>query len=110
MVNLIYNIISSNADDGKQHKDNSNNNNIIKYLELKNDRILCLSEKNYENLIVALTNNAIDAAAASSYSSSNSTLSLTSGSSAFTNLSDQNNTCRKEESEIFRDSKADISE
>jgi hypothetical protein len=63
-----------------------------------------------------LTNNAIDTAAASSssssssYSSSNSTLSLTSGSSAILNLSDQNKTYRKEESEIFRDSKGDIAE
>jgi hypothetical protein len=58
-----------------------------------------------------LTNNAIDtAAASSSYSSSNSTLSLTSGSSAILNLSDQNKTYRKEESEIFRDSKGDIAE
>ena len=62
----------------EQLKYNSNNNNIFKYLELKNDRILYLSEKNYKNLIVVLTNNAIDISAAS-YSSSNSTLSLTSG-------------------------------
>jgi hypothetical protein len=79
---------------------------------LKNDRIIRLSEKNYENLIVALTNNAINTAAASSssYSSSTSTLSLASGSSAILNLSDQNNTYRKEESEIFRDSEGDIAE
>jgi hypothetical protein len=61
-----------------------------------------------------LTNNAIDTAAASSstssYSSSNSKLSLISGSSAILNLSDQNKTYRKEESEIFRDSKGDIAE
>ena len=62
----------------EQLKYNSNNNNIFKYLRLKNDRILYLSEKNYKNLIVVLTDNAIDISAAS-YSSSNSTLSLTSG-------------------------------
>jgi hypothetical protein len=56
------------------------------------------SGKELWNLIDALTNNAI-AAAASSYSSSNSTLSLTSESSAFPNLSYQNNTYRNEESE-----------
>ena len=71
--------------------------------------LLYLSEKSYKNLIVVLTNNAIDIDAAS-YSSSNSTLSLNSGSAAFLKLSDQNNTYRKEESEIFRDSKGDIAE
>lgn len=97
------------ANDSERTTHNSNNNNIFKYLKLKNDRILHLSEKNYNNLIVVLTNNAVDISAAS-YSSSNSTLSLTSGSSAFLNLLDQNNTYRKEESEILCDSKRDIAE
>ncbi len=66
MVKLIQNIPSAN--NGEQYKDD--NNNITKYLELNKDRILNLGEKNYENLIEALTNNVIDAAA----SSSNATL------------------------------------
>ncbi len=79
MVKLIQNM--SSANDGEQHKDN---NNIIKYLESNKDRILNLGEKNYENLVEALTNNAIDIA------SSNPTLSLPQSSSpTFPNLSDQ---------------------
>ena len=63
MVKLIQNIPSAN--DGGQHKDN---NNITKYLELNKDRILNLGEKNYENLVEALTKNAIDNAANASSS------------------------------------------
>jgi hypothetical protein len=67
MVNLIQNIPSANDE---EHKDNSNN--IVKYLESNKDRLLDLAEKNYENLLEALTNNSLDTAA----SSSNPTLSL----------------------------------
>jgi hypothetical protein len=62
MVKLIQNM--PNANDGEQHKDD--NNNITKYLESNKDKILDLAEKNYENLIEALTNNAIGADASSS--------------------------------------------
>ena len=73
MVNLIQNMTTTN--DREHNKDN--NNNITKYLESNKDRILDLAEKHYENLVKALTNNAIDdaATAASSYSF-NPTLSL----------------------------------
>jgi hypothetical protein len=63
MVNLIHNI--SSANDHEQHKDN---NSITKYLDFNKDRILDLTEKNYENLVEALTNNAIDNAANASSS------------------------------------------
>ncbi len=59
MFKLIQN--APRANDGEQYKDN--NNNITKYLELNKDRILNLGEKNYENLVEAFTNNAIDTAA-----------------------------------------------
>jgi hypothetical protein len=55
MVKLIQNIPSAN--DVEQHKDN--NNSITKYLESNKDKILDLAKKNYENLVEALTNNAI---------------------------------------------------
>jgi hypothetical protein len=76
MVKLIHNIPSVN--DGEQYKDD-NNNNIVKYLELNKDRILNLGEKNYENLVKVLTNNAIYSAFTAS---SNSTLSLPHSSSS----------------------------
>ena len=56
---------------GEQYKDN---NNIVKYLESNKDSILGLSEKNYQNLVEALTNNTIDNAA--NASSSDPALSL----------------------------------
>jgi hypothetical protein len=62
MVKLIQNMPSAN--DSEQYK--GNNNNITKYLELNKDRILNLAEKNYENLVQALTNNAIYTAATTS--------------------------------------------
>ncbi|HJU79163.1 MAG TPA: hypothetical protein VJ599_06320 [Nitrososphaeraceae archaeon] len=68
-VKLFQNI--PGAIDGEQYKDN--NNHITKYLEINKDRILNLGEKNYENLVEELTNNAINTVA--DYSSSNSTLS-----------------------------------
>jgi len=66
MLNLIQHIPGANDDE--QHKDN---NSITKYLEFNKDRILTLTEKNYENLVEVLTDNAIAAA-----SSSNPKLSL----------------------------------
>jgi hypothetical protein len=66
MANLIYSI-PINANNGEQHKDN--NNNSIKYLEANKDILLDLAEKNYENLVEALTKNAIHIAASASSSS-----------------------------------------
>jgi hypothetical protein len=103
MVKLIQN--TPGANDGEQDKDN--NNNITKYLELNKDRILNLGEKNYENLVEAFTKNAINTAANSSY---NPTLSLPQLSSTFPNLSNENDIYRKEESEIYDNSKGDIVE
>jgi hypothetical protein len=74
MAKLIYNIPSVN--DGEQYKDN---NNIVKYLESNKDSILDLVEKHYENLVEALTNNAIFTATASS----DAILSLPQSSSTF---------------------------
>jgi hypothetical protein len=71
MVNLIYS--TSIANSSEQHKDD-NSNNITKYLNVNKDRLLDLTEKNYENLVEALTNDSISSVAASS--SSNLTLSL----------------------------------
>ena len=56
MVKLIQNMLSAN--DGQQHKEN--NDNAIKYLEANKNSILHLTEKNYENLVGALTNDAVD--------------------------------------------------
>ena len=77
MVNLIQNI--PHANDGEQHKDN--NINITNYLESNKDMILALTEKNYENLVEALTNDSISSAAVYS---SNSMLSLPQSSSSST--------------------------
>ncbi len=60
MVKLIQNIPSAN--DGERYKDN--NDNMTKYLELNKDSLLDLAEKNYENLVKALTDNSISNAAA----------------------------------------------
>jgi hypothetical protein len=68
MAKLIRNIPGAN--NGEQYKDN----NITKYLEANKDTLLDLAENNYENLVQALTNNAIGTAA----SSFNPTLSLAS--------------------------------
>ncbi len=104
MVKLIQNITSAN--DGEQHKDN--HIDITQYFESNKDRILILSEKNYENLVEALTNIAINTAADSSY---NSTLSLPQSSlSTFPNLSTQSDIYRKEESEFYDSSRDDIDE
>jgi hypothetical protein len=80
MINIIYKILTAN--DGEQLKDN-NNDNAIKYLESNKDNILDLAEKHYENLVEALTNNAITIA------SSNPKPALPPSSSTFLNLSNQ---------------------
>jgi hypothetical protein len=56
MVKLIQNI--PRANDGEQHKDNDNR--ITQYLEFNKDNLSDLAEKYYENLVEALTKNAID--------------------------------------------------
>ncbi|SRR5829696_5319167 len=61
MASLIYNI--PRANDGKP---DDNTYNITKFIEANKDKILDLAEKNYENLVEALTNNAISSADASS--------------------------------------------
>jgi hypothetical protein len=71
MVKLFYNIPRVN--DGRQPEEN--NNSIPQYLKSNKDSILDLVKKNYENLVEALTDNAIAAA-----SSSNPKLSLRSSS------------------------------
>ena len=88
--------------DGEQQKDN--HINITQYFESNKDRILNLGEKNYENLVEAFTNHAIDTAADSS---SNLTSSLPQSSSTFPNLS-HNDTYTIEESEIYPNNKDDI--
>ncbi len=85
----------STANDGQQHKDNDNI--ITQYFEFNKDRILYLTEKNYENLVEALTNNAINTAA----SSSNATL---------LSPSIGSDTYIKEESESFHHSRGDIAD
>jgi hypothetical protein len=91
MVKLIQNMPSAN--DCEQYKDN---NNIVKYLESNKDSILGLAEKNYENLLEALTNNVI----ATASSSFNSTLP---SSSTIPNLSNQSDIYRTKEPEIYDD-------
>ena len=51
----------------------NNNNGNTKYLEVNKDNILYLTEKHYENLVEALTNDSISNGTTSS---SNPTLSL----------------------------------
>jgi hypothetical protein len=67
MINIIYKILTAN--DGEQRK--GDNDSVTKYLESNKDIILDLGEKNYEKLLEALANNAINTVA-----SSNFTLSL----------------------------------
>jgi hypothetical protein len=103
MIKAIYNISIANND-----KDNKNNS-ITNYLELNKDRILNLGEKNYENLVEALTNNVINTAAVAA--SSNPELSLPSSSSSmFLGQSNQDGTYRIEESESFHHSNEDIAD
>ena len=56
MVNLVYSI--SSTKDDELRKDNSNN--VTKYLESNKNSLSDLAEKHYENLIEALTNNALN--------------------------------------------------
>jgi len=79
MVKLIQNMPSAN--DSEQDKDN---NNITKYFESNKANLLDLAEKNFENLVEMLTNNAIALTAAAS---SNPGLSLPQSSSTLPNLS-----------------------
>ena len=92
--------------DGKQDEDN--NNNITQYIESNKDRIRDLSMKNYENLVNALTNNATNAACASSL---NPTLSLPQSSSTFNVCPDnQSDIFRKEDPGNYHNSKGDIAD
>jgi hypothetical protein len=100
IIKAIYNI--STANNGEQYK-HTNNDNIIRCLEFNKHTLLDLAEKQYENLVEVLTNNAINAVCASL----NPTLSLTS-SSIFPKLSNQSDKYRIEQSESFRNSKGDI--
>ena len=103
MVKLIHNIPSAN--NGEQYKDN--NDNLTNYLESNKDSLLELTEKNYENLVEALTNDSISNATTSS---SNPTLSLAQSSSTFSNPYNQCDTCRIQEAETYHNSKGDIAE
>jgi F0F1-type ATP synthase gamma subunit len=104
MVNLIYNVHTTN--DSEQLKDN--NNSITQYVESNKDSLLYLTEKNYENLLEKLTNNAIDTALTSSF---NPTSSLPLPSSTFfLDPYNQSDTYRIEKSESFHHSKGDIAE
>ena len=108
MAKLIYNIPAS-MNDGEKYIDD--NDNITKYLEINKDRLLDFTEKHYENLVEALTNNAIDNAAVAASSSSNLSLSQPqSSSSTFPNLSNKNNIYRIEEAETYHNSEDDISD
>jgi hypothetical protein len=102
MTNLIHKIAITN--DGEQHKDD-NNNNAIKYLEVNKNSLSDLAEKHYENLVEALTNNAVD------NTSPNPTLS---SSSTFPSSFDQSDIYRREESETYHndndDNKLDIAD
>ena len=100
MVKLIQNITGAN--DGEQHKDN--HINITQYFESNRDRIMNLGEKNYENLVEALTNNAIDIVATSSISS------MLEPSSTFLGPCPQTYIHRVEESEGFHNNEGDIAD
>jgi hypothetical protein len=108
MVKSIYAISLTNVND-RRHNDNDDNDNAIKCLESNKDNILDLTEKHYENIVEALTKDAIDIA--TSASSLNSTLSLPhSSSSAFSNSFDQIDIFRKEESESSHNRKGGIAD
>jgi hypothetical protein len=68
---------------------------------------LNLGEKNYQNIVEGLTNNAMEA---TTYASPNPTLSLPQSSSTFPNLSNKNNIYRIEEAETYHNSEDDISD
>jgi hypothetical protein len=101
MANIIYN--ASIANDGEQHNDN----NITKYLEFNKDSLLDLAEKLCENLVEALTNDAVNNAVASTF---NLALSLSQSSSTFPSPSMQNDTYRIEESETYHNCKGDLAD
>ena len=101
MVKLIQNIPSTN--DGEQHEDN----NITKYVESNKNRILALTEKNYENLTEALTDNVVGSAVTASLS--NPALLLRQPSTFFS-LSYQIDTSNTEESENFHNNKGNIAD
>ena len=101
VVNLIQN--RAGANDGEQCKDN--HINITQYFESNKVSLLDLAEKNFENLVEVLTNNAIDTAADAS---SNPGSSLPQSSSTLPNLSNQSDTYRIEKSENYHNSKGDI--
>jgi hypothetical protein len=105
IINIIYKILTAN--DGEKNRDD--NDNVTKYLESNKDNILDLTEKHYENIVEALTNKFIGTTTTASPSSS-PTLSLPQSSSTFPNLSDQSNTYRIEEPEIYDDRKGDIAD
>jgi DNA-binding protein YbaB/transposase len=105
MVKLIQNV--SSANDGEQYKDNDNR--ITQYLEFNKDNLLDLAERNYENLVEALTNNVINTAAGAASSSSNPPPSLPS-SSAFLGPYNKSDTYKTDKEEMFHHSKGDIAE
>jgi hypothetical protein len=106
MIKLIQNMPSAN--DSEQYKDNDIN--ISQYFESNKGSLLDLAEKNYENLVEALTNNVINTAAVAALSSSNPTLSMPQSLSTFSNPYNQNNTFRIEDTEIYPNSKDDIAD
>jgi hypothetical protein len=105
LVNLIYSISSANS--SKQHEDD-NSNNITQYIESNKDRLSDSAEKNYENLVKALTDNTINTAATAD-SSSNATLSFQS-SAIFPSQLNQSNSYRIENPEYYHNSKGDIAD
>jgi hypothetical protein len=99
-VKLFQNIAGAN--DGQQHKDN--HTDITQYFESNKDSILYLTQKNYENLVEALTNNSISNVAASS----NPTISLPlSSSSTFSAPPDQSDIYGIQKPESFHNNKGD---
>jgi len=98
MIDIIYKIPTAN--DGDHHK--YNNDNTIKHLESNKYNILDLAEKHYENLVEALTNNAI--------ASSNPKPALPPSSSIFLNRSAHSDIYRIEEPEYFHHTKGHIAD
>jgi hypothetical protein len=107
MIKLIHNIPGAN--DGKQYEDDDNDN-VIKYLEANKHNLLGLAEKNYENIVEALTNNAIETGADATSSSSNPTPSLPHSSYTFSSQPNQNDTYRIEDSINYHKKKGDIAD
>jgi hypothetical protein len=99
MIDIIYKMVTPN--NGEQHKDN--HINITQYFESNRDRIMNLGEKNYENLVEALTNNAIDTVASSISS-------VLEPSSTFLGPCPQTYIHRVEESEGFHNNEGDIAD